>query len=82
MSSSCRRLRRVFSCHSKAELNIQASAPASPGHIARLENLEGSLITLGLCLRQSPVGTGPQGSVAILKLNWEGFNGFKGFRLR
>lgn len=70
----------MVSCHSGVEQNIQASAPACPGSIARLGNLEGVCDYLGaLSTTRVLVGSGPQGSVAILKLNWEGFNGFKGF---
>lgn len=59
--------------------HIQASAPVCPGSIGRLETLEGSLFILGPVYDRVLVGTSSRDSVTILKLNWEGFNGFKGF---
>lgn len=69
----------VVSCHSRVEQNIQASAPASLGSTDRLETWRGFLLSWGLVYDRILVGSSPQGSFAILKLNWEGFNGFKGF---
>lgn len=64
------------SCHGRVEQNTQASASACPGSIARLQKP-----WRGLCdYLGGPVHDRVLvGSVAILRLNWEGFNGFKGF---